>query len=57
MYDANEYELQNLQARLDAEGITEDEFDLSNYVGCTYRTLRGLVDLAIINHNKKEETA
>lgn len=53
-YDANDYEFRKLQDRLEAEGITPDEFDLTNYVGCTYRELKGLVDFVIARHNSQK---
>lgn len=52
-YDANEYEIQKLQRRLDSEGITKDEFDIGNYAGLTYRELRSVVEMAIVRHRRK----
>lgn len=53
-YDANDYEIRRLQDRLEAAGITEDEFDITNYVGCTYRELKGLVNFVIEGHNSQK---
>lgn len=52
-YDANEYEIQKLKDRLDAEGITKDEFDIGNYSGLTYRELCAVVEMAIVRHRRK----
>lgn len=53
-YDAVDYEFRMLQERLEAAGITPDKFDLTYYVGCTYRELKSLVDAVIAKYNSQK---
>lgn len=39
--------------QLTAAGVTKDEFDINNWVGCTKDELQALVNNAIYEHNKK----
>lgn len=42
------------EEQLFAEGITREDFDIRNWVGCTKRELQGLVDMQI--QKKRRET-
>lgn len=53
MYDADDYEINLLQDELAKNGISQDQLNLCNYAGLTYRELRGIVNVAIAN--KKRE--
>lgn len=34
-------------------GVTKDEFDIENYVGCTFAELLELTKMAIAKHNSR----
>lgn len=36
-------------------GVTKEEFDITEYAGCTYNELLGLTKQAIAIHKSKEE--
>ena len=42
------------QFKLAQEGITREECDMRNWVGCTYRELQGIVDDAIAKKRERE---
>ena len=54
MYDADYYEIQELQQKLKQNGISKEQLDLSNYAGLTRRELEGIVNAAIARKKKKE---
>lgn len=56
MYDAEYYEIQELQKKLAKNGISKEQLDLDNYAGLTRRELDGIVNIAIANKNKKVST-
>lgn len=41
--------------QLTRAGVTKDEFDISNWVGCTKVELQALVDNAIYEHKREEK--
>lgn len=56
MYDAEYYEIQELQKKLAKNGISKEQLDLDNYAGLTRRELDSIVNIAIANKNKKVST-
>lgn len=40
--------------QLEEAGVYPDEFDIRDWVGCTFRELQNMVDRAIIMHTAKE---
>lgn len=54
MYDADWYEIEELQRKLVRSGISKEQLDLSNYAGLTRRELEGIVNAAISRKKKKE---
>lgn len=54
MYDADWYEIEELQRKLVRSGISKEQLDLSNYAGLTRRELEGIVNAAIARKKKKE---
>lgn len=54
MYDADWYEIEELQRKLEQNGISKEQLDLSNYAGLTRSELEGIVNSAIARKKKKE---
>lgn len=54
MYDAEWYEIEELQKKLAKHGISKEQLDLDNYAGLTRRELEGIVNSAIAHKKKKE---
>ena len=57
MYDAEWYEIEELQKKLAQNGISKEQLDLDNYAGLTRRELEGIVNSAIARKKKKEAQA
>lgn len=56
MYQERDYEgdMDFFVNQLEKAGVTKEEFDVTNWVGCTKTELQALTDRAIIMHNAKE---
>ena len=53
MYDASYEQIKYLQNLLAENGISQDELNLDNYAGLTYRELKSICDVAIKRKEKK----
>lgn len=55
----NDYDYQGdmdfFQDQLSAVGITVEQFDITNYCGCTARELQGIVNSVIANYKAKQK--
>lgn len=52
-YDATDAQMVALQRELDRAGVTKEEFNLDNLVGCTYGELRSTVEAVLAWKQKK----
>lgn len=53
MYDADWYEIKELQGKLEQNGISKEQLNLDQYAGLTYRELSGIVESAIASKKKE----
>lgn len=53
-YDASDAQIENFQLQLDKAGVTKEEFDLCNYIGCTYSEMKRTVDAVLVWKKNKE---
>lgn len=54
-FDATDYEIQRLQEKIYSEsGVTQEEFDLGDYVGLTYGELLSIAQSVIRKANERK---
>lgn len=56
-YDASDLQIRELQNKLARYGVTENELDLGNYAGLTYRQLSAIVNQAIEKKQRSDDNA